>query len=151
MADEGKLTDEIIAGLGVGIHSDGGSLSIEIKKWKTKTSKNWRFAYIFAGKRSAMMLGAFPDTLVSEARKKRDDIRLMIKRGIEPRAEIKQHKDDKRYESAVIKITAKVTPEVYDQIKMIGCGSAFDGLRKIIDDFIAYEKHKLYHGIDDAP
>jgi integrase len=47
-------------------------------------SKRWRFRYRFSGKAKMVSLGVWPDVKLPEARDKRDDMRRLLKRGIDP-------------------------------------------------------------------
>lgn len=51
-----------------------------------KTGKYFRWDYRFAGKRKTLSLGVYPDVSLKEARKKHDDMRLILSREIDPMA-----------------------------------------------------------------
>lgn len=59
----------------------------------TPTSKLWRFRYRFAGKENTLGLGSFPEVSLAEAREKRDDVRKLLRQGINPS---QKKKDDER-------------------------------------------------------
>ena len=55
-------------------------------------SKLWRQKYRFIGTEKRLALGAYPDVSLSEARKRRDEARSKIEKGIDPSLERKQTK-----------------------------------------------------------
>lgn len=46
--------------------------------------KYWRFKYRIDGKEKLLSFGVFPDVVLPEARKKRDDARQMVRSGADP-------------------------------------------------------------------
>lgn len=52
----------------------------------------WRMAYTHAGRRNILSLGTYPDTTLSSARKKADEVRRLLAEGIDPSAARKQTK-----------------------------------------------------------
>lgn len=52
----------------------------------------WRMAYTHAGRRNILSLGTYPDTTLSSARKKADEVRRLLAEGIDPSAARKQAK-----------------------------------------------------------
>ena len=60
---------------------DGGGLYVEITPSGTKL---WRFKYQFAGKAKLLALGQWPETSLSAARRKREEARELLARGIDP-------------------------------------------------------------------
>lgn len=79
-----KLADE--KGLYLLIQPTGGKL--------------WRFDYRFADKRKTLAIGTFPDTGLRLARDKRDEARKLLAQGIDPGAQRKQAKQERRGEQA---------------------------------------------------
>ncbi|HEY5817949.1 MAG TPA: Arm DNA-binding domain-containing protein, partial [Mesorhizobium sp.] len=55
-------------------------------------SKLWRFDYRFAGKRKTLAMGQYPEVKLSEARRKHEDARRLLKSGIDPSAQRRQEK-----------------------------------------------------------
>ena len=68
---------------------DGHGLHLYVP---TSGSKLWRLRYRFAGKANMLSLGAFPETSLAEARKKRDAIRAQIAAGTDPSLKRKTEK-----------------------------------------------------------
>lgn len=52
-----------------------------------KGKKQWRFRYRFNGKENMLSFGAFPAVSISDARRKRDDARKLIAKGLDPSAQ----------------------------------------------------------------
>jgi geranylgeranyl pyrophosphate synthase len=85
MAKRPVLTEAIIKSLKAGERSkkvfDSLGLYLEISpgggKW-------WRLKYRFAGKEKRLSLGVYPDVRLKEARKRRDDMRRLIREGWDP-------------------------------------------------------------------
>ncbi|MDZ4251488.1 MAG: tyrosine-type recombinase/integrase [Sulfuritalea sp.] len=59
-------------------------------------TKLWRFDYRFADKRKTLALGTFPDTGLRLARDKRDEARKLLAEGIDPGAQRKHAKQERR-------------------------------------------------------
>ena len=53
----------------------------------------WRFKYRFMGKEKRLSLGVFPDISLKTAREKRDELRGLLAKGIDPAAQRKAHKE----------------------------------------------------------
>lgn len=66
--------------------TDGNSLFLLVK---TSGTKLWRFKYYFAGKEKGMSLGQYPDVRLAVARKKRDEARQLLLKGLDPMHERK--------------------------------------------------------------
>jgi integrase len=70
--------------------SDGDGLYLIVSPSKGKelptgrANKWWRFKYRFDGKEKGLSFGTYPETTLSDARKKRDVARSQIKDGIDP-------------------------------------------------------------------
>ncbi|MBB6188442.1 integrase arm-type DNA-binding domain-containing protein [Rhodanobacter sp. MP7CTX1] len=60
---------------------DGGGLYIEVAPGGGKL---WRLKYRFDGREKRLALGAYPDTSLKVARKKRDEARAMLASGVDP-------------------------------------------------------------------
>lgn len=69
--------------------SDGGGLYLQAKG----NGKYWRFRYYRPSdnKRDKMRLGVYPEISLKEAREKREELRMLIAKGIDP----KLHQQDK--------------------------------------------------------
>lgn len=61
--------------------TDSNGLVIEVKP---SGVKSWRYRYRFGGKASMLALGNYPDVSLAEARRLRDDARLLLDQGINP-------------------------------------------------------------------
>lgn len=69
--------------------ADGKGLYIEIFP---NGSKLWRLKYRFSGKEKRIALGAYPETTLAVARKKRDEARSLMQQGTDPSIERKRQK-----------------------------------------------------------
>jgi integrase len=70
-------------------HSDGGGLFLLVT---VNGSKLWRLSYRFDGKQKTMALGAYPAVSLYDARRKRDDVKVLLARDIDPSHQIKMDK-----------------------------------------------------------
>ena len=61
--------------------TDGGGLYIEIT---TQGSKLWRYRYRIDGKENVFAVGAYPQMGLAEARRERDESKLLVKQGVHP-------------------------------------------------------------------
>lgn len=59
-------------------------------------AKLWRLNYRFDGKQKTMALGSYPDTSLAQARNKRDEARKLLAQEIDPGAQRKQEKLERR-------------------------------------------------------
>lgn len=61
--------------------------------------KAWRFRYSFKGKKNKISLGSYPEISLSDARKKRDELRVQLANGIDPQEKRRQEKalTDEKY------------------------------------------------------
>jgi integrase len=57
-----------------------------------KASKLWRFKYRIGGKEKLLALGAYPETTLAEARKRRDAARELVAKSIDPSEERKRER-----------------------------------------------------------
>ena len=74
---------------------DGGGLYLSITP---KGQKWWRIKYRFEDKEKRLSLGVYPATTLGAARAKREEIKEMIAKGIDPAQERKADKETKRIE-----------------------------------------------------
>lgn len=76
--------------------SDERGLYLEIMP---NGKKSWRFRYSFQGKKNKLSLGAYPEITLSDARKKRDELRVQLANGIDPQEKRRQEKalTDEKY------------------------------------------------------
>jgi integrase len=79
----GNLTRDLVISAGIGRHSDGEGLVLEVK---SATRKTWILRVQVDGKRRDYGLGSVRDLSLAKARQKAIDWRRMIKEGIDPRA-----------------------------------------------------------------
>lgn len=63
-------------------------------------SKLWRLKYRLAGKENKLSLGAFPSVSLEQACKSRDDLRAMVKAGIDPSAKRKAERAEREAQRA---------------------------------------------------
>ena len=63
--------------------ADGGGLTLSIRPNGTKA---WRLRYRFHGKEQQLSLGIYPDVSLQEARRRRDEARQLLARGVNPSA-----------------------------------------------------------------
>lgn len=61
--------------------SDGGGLYIQIQP---KGAKYWRLAYRYAEKQKTLALGIYPEITLADARRKRDEAKKYLAKGIDP-------------------------------------------------------------------
>ena len=78
--DSGKLTVLAVKAAGVGKHFDGGGLFLDVKP----AGRYWRMKYRFAGKERLLAFGVFPEVSLAEARRRRDDARVLLRDGVDP-------------------------------------------------------------------
>ena len=71
--------------------SDGGGMYLLITP---DGARYWRLDYRFAGKRRTLALGVYPTVTLAEARKRREEGRLLLARGFDPNAVKKTIKRD---------------------------------------------------------
>jgi integrase len=70
--------------------ADGGGLVLLVN---SNGSKYWRYRYRFNGAAKMLSLGTYPDTSLSLARKKHQDMRTLLAEGIDPSAKRKAEKE----------------------------------------------------------
>lgn len=69
--------------------TDGEGLSLEVPP---KGKKRWRFRYKLAGKEKMLSLGTFPEVSLQEAREKKNELRKLVAKGVNPSDERKEQK-----------------------------------------------------------
>lgn len=67
--------------------SDSAGLPLYVS---TSGHRSWRFKYRFGGKERRLILGAFPEMSLADARKCRDEVRRLVKEGKDPSPEQKR-------------------------------------------------------------
>lgn len=60
---------------------DGAGLYLEVPP---KGAKRWRYRFRFGGKENMLSLGTYPDVTLKDARDRRDELSLLLSRGINP-------------------------------------------------------------------
>lgn len=61
--------------------ADGNSLFLEIP---IKGAKRWRYRFRYAGKENMLSLGVYPETSLKEARERRDEMKKLLSKGVNP-------------------------------------------------------------------
>jgi integrase len=74
---------------------DGGGLFLHVQK----SGKYWRLKYRYTGKEKILSLGVYPEVTLSEARKKKNEAREILSKGIDPK-EFKETKLRKQISTA---------------------------------------------------
>ncbi len=69
--------------------SDENGLCLEVMP---SGKKIWRYRYSFTYKEYRMLIGSFPEISIAEARKKRDELRVYVAKGINPAEKKKEEK-----------------------------------------------------------
>ena len=69
--------------------SDGGSMYLELRP---NGGKYWRMNYQFRKKEKTLAIGVWPEVSLVEARKKRDEAKMLLKTGKDPSNEKKKNK-----------------------------------------------------------
>ena len=93
MAESGKLTAVAIKAAKPGKHFDGGGLYLEVQP---TGAKYWRLKYRFGGLEKRLSFGVYPEVTLSEARRRRDEARMLLRDGKDPSAERAATKDAQR-------------------------------------------------------
>lgn len=70
---------------------DGGGLYLSVTP---KSKKWWRLKYLIDGKEKRLSLGVYPDTSLQDARRKREELRTLIAKGIDPALKRKEKKEE---------------------------------------------------------
>ena len=79
-------------------HSDSGGLHVLLT---SQGSKLWRLSYRFGDKQKTMALGAYPAISLADARRQRDNAKVLLARGIDPGHNLKMEKVAKRTSNAL--------------------------------------------------
>ena len=77
-------------------HSDGAGLHLRLTP---NGSKLWRMAFRFDGKQKTLTFGPYPAVSLSDARRKREDAKEMLAKGIDPSDLARQQKQQMRAEA----------------------------------------------------
>lgn len=77
--------------------TDSGGLYLEVTP---SGGKHWRYRFRLDGKEGLYAIGSYPDTKAAEARRLRDEARLLVKQGINPTNQRKLDKIAVQYERA---------------------------------------------------
>ena len=85
-----KLTDTFLRGIKatgkVQKHPDGGGLYLYVSP---TGGKLWRIDYRFEGKRKTLSMGAYPALSLADARGRRQEVKALLLRGVDPSAQKK--------------------------------------------------------------
>ena len=76
-----QLSVRGIEGLKVGVHTDGGGLSLRVHP----SGRSWVMRVTVDGKRRQLGLGAFPEVMLAEARRRASEMRRRVRAGLPPR------------------------------------------------------------------
>jgi integrase len=79
-----RLSDIRCRTAGVGVHGDGGGLSLQVQQGAHGNRRNWIFRYMIAGRARAMGLGSYPEITLQRAREKAQECRRLKVEGIDP-------------------------------------------------------------------
>ncbi len=83
-ADSGKLTALAIKSARPGKHFDGGGLFLHVRE---NGARYWRMKYRHGGKENLLAFGVYPEVSLSEARRRLDAARVLLRDGKDPAAE----------------------------------------------------------------
>jgi integrase len=92
-ADSGKLTALAIKAAKPGKLFDGGGLYLDVRP---NGARYWRMKYRHGGRENLLAFGVYPEVSLSEARRRRDEARALLRNGKDPSAEKKAAKDAQR-------------------------------------------------------
>lgn len=70
-------------------YSDGGGLYLEVTP---KGSRLWRMAFRYLNKQKTLAFGKYPEVSLSDARKKRENAKSLLAKGIDPSDVVRQQK-----------------------------------------------------------
>ncbi len=99
--------------------SDAKGLGILV----TSTAKLWRFRYRFGGKQKGLSVGIYPDVPLIDARQRRDEMRRLLARGIDPGVVRREEKA----RLAAERLAAKDSPIVQVSIALDGMVEIWKG------------------------
>jgi integrase len=129
-SDTGKLTALAIKAAGPGKHFDGGGLFLHV----TAAGRYWRMKYRHAGKEKLLAFGVYPEVSLSEARKRRDAARTLLRGGDDPGA-IKRERKVADKQSAANTFGA-VAAEWLKQQKPRMAAATLEKARWTLDDLV---------------
>lgn len=129
-----RLTDKFIQNLDISQrkkYADSGGLYIMVTN---SGSKLWQMSYRFNGKQKVLSFGAFPDVSILEARRKREEAKLMLANNQDPGANKKSYKRALDVDAQIIVLESMRT--VRDNIlqELIKIQKAKDLFEKAIKD-----------------
>jgi hypothetical protein len=87
--------------------SDGDGLRLEVR---STGAKYWRLKYRFAGAEKLLSMGVYPDVGLGEARRRRDEARQLIAKGVDPSAERQAAKVQQAQAAEVARLVAAGGP-----------------------------------------
>lgn len=87
--------------------SDGGGLYLELQP---SGARWWRLKYRIHGKEKRLSLGVYPAVGLGEARRRRDEARILVAQGTDPSEERKADKDHRRREQHAQALAAAGEP-----------------------------------------
>jgi integrase len=87
-SDTGTLTVLAVKAAALGKHFDGGGLFLHVNA----VGRYWRMKYRHAGKEKLLSFGVYPEVGLSEARKRRDTARTILRAGGDPGAVKRERK-----------------------------------------------------------
>lgn len=99
--------------------ADSGGLYIEVTP---AGGRHWRYRFKLDGKEGLYAIGSYPDVKAAEARRIRDEARLLVKQGINPATQRKLDKVTKQYERAV---TFEAVADEWFEAKSIGWSKVY--------------------------
>ena len=79
-SDTGKLTALALKAAKTGKHFDGGGLYLAVMA----SGRYWRMKYRYGGREKLLSIGVYPEVTLSEARKRRDAAREVLREGGDP-------------------------------------------------------------------
>ena len=127
-----QLTDKAIRSAKAGSKAvkltDGAGLYLELS---TAGGKLWRYRFRIAGKENVFAIGAYPQVTLADARKARDDARVLVKQGINP-AHARQQMIQGNIDES--KNTFAVSAEAWFAGKVSGWSAGHAGsVRRVLD------------------
>jgi len=151
MADEGKLTDEIIAGLELGRYKYDSTLSVIVQRGKKSIGRYFEYSYTNKDmKFKYARIGAFPKISLEDAIILREEFRRKLQSVADHVALTKERvlNNAKNKTGRVVGVNLKVTPAEAGEIGEYGGGSIQDGIRKIVNDFMERAAKMRKLGLD---
>ena len=95
--------------------SDGGGLYLELQP---NGGKWWRLKYRIGGKEKRIGLGTYPEVPLADARKRRDEARVMVAAGTDPSAARKAGKaeQERRHEAEALAAAGEPLPGTFEYV-----------------------------------